>query len=444
MSATLDDGGICVIGLGYIGAPLAILLAAAGKRVTGVERNGDICDLLLKKKIHIHEEGLPLELAIDSGRLRVEDSLPDDPDLRTYIVCVGTPLDVQGRPDLAHVEQAVAALAAVVREGDLVILRSTLPVGATRQLLNGPLREKSPGVEIAFCPERTAQGMSAKELRTLPQIVAGSSPQAVERAGRLFRTLTDQVIPVADFETAELAKLVCNSFRYTIFGFANEFARLCEYVGVSAGDVLTAASTGYARGAAIPVPGPVGGSCLPKDVVMLDDAFRSFTLAGSGLLEYVTEVNAAVPSRIADTLAVNAPRLEEPGLLRVALLGVAFKGDPATDDDRASPSNEILAALRDRFTRMEVVSHDPLVSAARQRALGYEPAATALEAVEGAHIAVIGTNHQGYARIPLADLVRLMCTPCVVYDVWAVHAGESSGLPDGATYHAFGAVPVAG
>ncbi|MBF6063287.1 nucleotide sugar dehydrogenase [Nocardia terpenica] len=426
-----------MIGMGYVGTSLAVTLAARGRDVVGVDRDPRICRMLMEKKSHVYEADLELEKAIDSGKLRLRSTIPADPTIDTYIVCVGTPVDERGHPDLTHVDAVVENLAAVAADGALVILRSTVSVGTTRRITRGLLEAGGKRIDVAFCPERTVQGAAVLELQSLPQIVAGASPRARERAIELFRGLTNQTIEVDDLEAAEIAKLACNSFRYTTFAFSNELARLCESVGVSMSEVRRAATLGYGR-AAIPSPGPVGGSCLPKDVRILARAFQDFAAPASTFLAEVSQVHRGVPQQIADTVLERFRKLPETGQPRLALLGVAFKGDPPTDDERSSPSVELLAQLRACLPAAIVRSHDPLVDVERQRALGYHPCATPEEAVVGAQIVILGTNHARYREISLVELTNYTNPHCVVYDVWALHLAEGGELREGVEYVAFG------
>ncbi|MFI0975851.1 nucleotide sugar dehydrogenase [Streptomyces sp. NPDC021093] len=431
-------GTACVIGLGYVGLTLAVTLAAQGRRVIGVERDPAVREQLARKQPHVHEAGLELDRAVDSGLFTVTGTVPPGHEADTYIVCVGTPVDESGVPDLTQVEGAVRSVAERAVDGNLVILRSTVPVGTSRALL-AELRAHR-DVELAFCPERTVQGVAVRELRSLPQIVAASTAAAAERAAALFRTLTPDIVQVSALETAEIAKLACNAYRYASFAFANELARLCESVGVSSREVHEAAATGYARGA-MPAAGPVGGSCLPKDTAILSRAFQDHGSPGSALLDGVTSAHRATPAQVADRVADRMSHLTVHGPPTVALLGVAFKGHPETDDERSSPAVQIMARLRERFGGRAVPvvrSHDPLVPHARQRALGYEPYTEVKEAVDGAHLVVIGTNHKSYAELSLHWLSERMASPGLVYDAWAVHAHDSAALTGDVEYLAFG------
>ncbi|MEU8890054.1 nucleotide sugar dehydrogenase [Streptomyces sp. NPDC048442] len=428
-------GAVCVIGLGYVGLTLAVTLAAQGLRVIGVERDPAVREQLARKQPHVHEAGLELDRAVDSGLFTVTGSVPSGLAADTYIVCVGTPVDESGVPDLTQVEGAVRSVAEHAVDGNLVILRSTVPVGTSRALLAGLRTHRD--VELAFCPERTVQGVAVHELRSLPQIVAASTPSAAGRAAALFRTLTPDIVEVSTLETAEIAKLACNAYRYSLFAFANELARLCESVGVSSREVRAAAATGYARGV-MPTAGPVGGSCLPKDTAILARAFQDHGSPGSALLDGVTGAHRATPDQVADRVADRMARLAVPGPLTVALLGVAFKGHPETDDERSSPAVQIMARLRERFGGATVRAHDPLVPHARQRALGYEPYTEVKEAVDGAHLVVIGTNHKSYAELSLHWLSERMASPGIVYDAWAVHAHDRAALSGEVEYLAFG------
>ncbi|WP_237773167.1 nucleotide sugar dehydrogenase [Streptomyces luteocolor] len=434
-TAAQESGAVCVIGLGYVGLTLAVTLAAQGRRVIGVERNQAVREQLARKEPHVREAGLDLAGAVDSGLFTVTDSVPAGREVDTYIVCVGTPVDGDGTPDLRQVEGATRAVADAAVDGNLVVLRSTVPVGTSRRL-RAELRARA-DVELAFCPERTVQGIAVQEQRSLPQIVSAGSPRAVERASALFRVLTPGIVEVSDLETAEVAKLACNAYRYSVFAFANELARLCQSVGVSAREVRDAAGAGYDR-APMPFAGPVGGSCLPKDTAILSQAFLDHGAPGSALLSGVREAHRETPARVADELVERLAHSGDSGPPTVALLGVAFKGHPETDDERSSPAVEIVARLRRRYAELTVRSHDPAVPEQRQRALGYEPCAEAKEAVEGAGLVIIGTNHRAYAELSLEWLTERMAGPGIVYDAWALHAGAGAQLNGPVRYLAFG------
>lgn len=428
-------GTVCVIGLGYVGLTLAVTLATQGCRVIGVESDRAVREQLARKQPHVHEVGLDLAGAVDSGLFTVTGAVPPGRAVDTYIVCVGTPVDETGTPDLTQVEGAVRSVADQAADGCLVILRSTVPVGTSRRL-RAELRSRR-DIELAFCPERTVQGSAVQELRSLPQIVAGGTPRAAERAAALFRTLTPAIVQVSDLETAEIAKLACNAYRYTVFAFANELARLCESVGVSTREVREAAAAGYPR-AQIPGAGPVGGSCLPKDTAILSRAFLDHGAPASGLLDGASEAHRATPAQVADRVTDRMARSAGSGPPVVALLGVAFKGRPETDDRRSSPAVAIVAHLRERYGHVTVRSHDPLVPHAEQRALAYQPCAEAKDAVEGANLVILGTDHDAYADLDLHWLTDRMARPGLVYDAWALHAGGGSSPRDGVEYLAFG------
>ncbi|MEU6477909.1 nucleotide sugar dehydrogenase [Streptomyces sp. NPDC047017] len=435
MTGQEGTGAVCVVGLGYVGLTLAVTLAAQGCRVVGVERNRAVREQLARKEPHVREEGLDLAGVIDRGLFTVTDSVPPGRDVETYIVCVGTPVDDDGTPDLRQVEDATRSVAEVAVDGNLVILRSTVPVGTSRRLL-AELRTHA-DIELAFCPERTVQGIAVQELRSLPQIVSAGSSRAAERAADLFRVLTPGIVEVSDLETAELAKLACNAYRYSVFAFANELARLCRSVGVSAREVRDAAAAGYDR-AAMPFAGPVGGSCLPKDTAILSRAFQDHGAPVSELLSGVRTVHRRTPAQVAHELTEHISRTAGFGPLTVALLGVAFKGHPETDDERSSPAVEIVAHLRARHGDLAVRSHDPAVPEHRQRALGYQPCAEAKEAVEGANLVIIGTNHTTYSQLSLQWITERMAGPGLVYDAWALHARAGAELKGAVRYLAFG------
>ena len=345
---------VAVFGMGYVGVTLAVSLANRGHQVTGIDVLPSVVDRLNNGKPHVYEPGLPDMLRANLARRQIVfDTNLGGHQHGVYIVAVGTPLDKQGVPDLEALKNVLSAIGPLLRRGDQVMLRSTVPVGTTRDVVI-PMLEKLSGFKagddfhVAFAPERTIEGRAMHELRTLPQVVGGLTSRCLRRASEFWATLTPAVVRVASLEGAELVKLANNTFRDLSFAFANELALLADRYNVDASDVIRAANEGYPRNPiALPSPG-VGGYCLTKDPILY-----GCTTQGPRAEIVLGRASRAVNHR-AMLYPVEVLRrfAERQGLalsdLHVLVVGLAFKGEPETADVRGSVALDIIAELRNR------------------------------------------------------------------------------------------------
>nr|MDT0656943.1 nucleotide sugar dehydrogenase [Micromonospora sp. DSM 115978] len=422
MSNTRCEDYVAVVGLGYIGLPLAASLAAAGTRVVGVDTNPAVRAAVRAGHPPFHEPGLAALLAeLPPGALSVTDSVPAEPP-RGVVVCVGTAVHPDsGRPDLRHLEQAVDQVAERIAPDTVVIVRSTVPVGTTRDLVLPRLAARVPEPTLAFCPERTIQGTALAELAALPQIIGGLDAHSAERAGALLKpVMTDQVV-VSSPEAAEMVKLICNAHTDLIYGFGNEVALMAESLGLDAVELIDAANLRYPR-PDLSRPGFVGGSCLVKDPYLL---IHASTGAGHRpvLVEAARAVNESIPRHVTD-LVLRA-LADRPGgrAGKVLVCGIAYKGHPETDDVRGAASAEVAAALAGR---VEVLAgHDHVVHPDRVARLGFEP--MDLDAgLRDADALVLLTDHPGYRSLDAGYLTSRMRPDPVVFDMWGALAGRLS------------------
>lgn len=437
---SLADSRVCIIGLGYVGLTLAVAMADSGFTVFGVEVRDDVLDKLRAKTPHFHEPRLEEKLGrvIDRGTLKVGRNL--DPAFRptVYIITVGTPLDADGVIQLRFMQQAAAQVAETLWDGDLVVLRSTVKLGTARDVVRPVLEATGKAFQLAVCPERTLEGRALLELHELPQIVGADDADTRFRCAQLFSIMTPTTVNVSSLEAAELVKLTDNTFRDVTFAFANEIAALCARIGVSAREVIAAGKLGYPR-TNVALPGPVGGPCLEKDPHILA---QSAAMVGvpMAITKAARAVNEAQPGDAAGLIAERAAGL--PGFAgepRIALLGLAFKGVPATDDLRGTMAKPILAALQDRFPGATVRGYDPVVphEAAREF-FGFEVAATPEEAFAGADIVVIANNHPSFRAMDLPAQASAMRRPGMVYDFWNLYDDLGASMPEGVVYLGLG------
>jgi UDP-N-acetyl-D-mannosaminuronic acid dehydrogenase len=260
--------------------------------------------------------------------------------------------------------------------------------------------------------------MALHELRELPQIIGAEEPNVRDRAAAIFRRLTNSIVQVSSFEAAEIIKLVDNTYRDVQFAFANEVARLCEGFNVNASEVIISGKLGYKR-TNVPMPGLVGGPCLEKDPHILSQSALS-----RGINLEITQAARIINERqpyetMKQIVAKMASRCMGSGV-KVALLGMAFKGIPATDDLRGSMSLKVLDSLRSLRPDVTVHAFDPIIS---QNKLAFEvpnvvPSSSLADALRDASVAIIANNHPDFSASPPAALLELMQPNGFIYDYW--------------------------
>jgi nucleotide sugar dehydrogenase len=445
-SPNYPDRSVCMIGMGYVGLTLAVAMAEVGFRVHGVEINSDTVASIRAGRAPFKETGLDQRLSpqVATGVLTASQDWPAPGACNVYIVTVGTPLASGDKvTNLDSIRAVTRRLAQNLRPGNMVILRSTVRVGVSRQIVKAVLDETGIPYDLAFCPERTLEGKALQELRTLPQIVGGVNHASSVRAAQVFNYLTPTTIRVSDLETAEMIKLINNTQRDLMFAFANEVAEICDSIGVSAPEVIEAGNMGYPRGG-MPLPGPVGGPCLEKDPYILAEGVPGFG-ADARLTMLGRQVNEALPARAAAAVAEEvATRIPRERVAKGVIMGVAFKGRPETSDLRGTLAIPLIAELKKHYPRAELVAYDPAVPDEDIRALGVSPVATADEAFRDAAFVVYQNNNVAFSRLNLAMLSQLMQQDGVIYDMWNQYLDERLQLRPDVAYFGLGTRLFAG
>lgn len=433
------DRVVCIMGLGYVGLTLATVMVEVGFEVWGIEVRADLVRQMKDGQAHFSEPGITerLSRAVRNGRLKLFQTIPENCPATVWIITVGTPMGGDGRARLDMIESVSREVGANVKDDDLVIMRSTVKIGTTREMVRPILAASGKRFGLAFCPERTVEGQALEELRWLPQIVGGETLDVAVRAGQLFQFLTPTVIRVSSIETAEMVKLVDNSQRDVHFAYSNEVARVCDAIGISAAEVIQAGKRGYPR-TNLPMPGPVGGPCLEKDSYILAESVERYGIRPEMTLA-ARVINERQPAEIVAALLAQAGRMGGlPARPVIAMLGIAFKGRPATDDLRGTTARPLLATLREAFPDAVFRGFDAVVPAAAQRAFGLEPAPSLTDAMAGAHLAIIHNNHPVFASMPLEALADGMARPGIVYDLWNNFSQGSVLMPEGRVYLCLG------
>lgn len=332
---------IIVMGLGYIGLPTASMLATKGHQVLGVDVSEHAVNTINSGRIHIIEPDLDILVrsAVNSGNLKASLT-PEEGD--TFIIAVPTPfMEVNGNPkapDLSYVEAATRAIVPFLREGNLVILESTSPVGTTEFIYNTIIEmraELAGKVHIAHCPERVLPGHILRELVDNDRIVGGLSKTANEQALELYKSFCNGAILLTDSKTAELSKLVENSFRDVNIAFANELSVICDHLGINVWETIALANRHPRVNILQPGPG-VGGHCIAVDPWFIVSSAPEH----ANLIKVARQVNDAKPRWVINKVKTKAARFKDPV---IGCLGLSFK--PNIDDMRESPSLDIVKDL---------------------------------------------------------------------------------------------------
>lgn len=404
------DRTIGVIGLGYVGLPLAVAFAEAGLAVTGMDLNAGRRSEIMAGRSPIEDiDDERLSRALSAGLTAVTADADRISGLDALFVCVPTPIDAAKDPDLAAVLGAAETIRAGLRPGQLVVLQSTTFPGTTtgpfRAVLEGSGLIAGRDFDLAYAPERVNPGDPASSGRRIPRLVGGTTPAATERAAVLLGRISDEVISLSSPDAAELAKILENVFRNVNIALVNQLALLCERMGVDVWEVIDAAATkpfGFMRF----TPGPgVGGHCIPVDPYYLAWRARQFNFIDR-FIELAGDVNLAMPRHVVELVAeaLNDRSMALKGA-RVALVGVAFK--PNVRDARNSPAANVAALLAQRGA--EVIYHDPHVPTWRDDD-GTEYVGQSLEAVTGSDVAVVTTAHEAI------DMARVYAECSLIVD----------------------------
>ena len=337
-------------GCGHVGLPLGLALADAGRQVALFDTNAAAVTRVMEGVMPHREAGAPevLERVLAAGRLNATDDPSSVSSAECVIVVIGTPVDRHLNPDPQAVLMAIESVQDHLHDGQLLVLRSTIFPGVTR-LVERLVERLGKRIDVAFCPERIAEGNAMKELHSLPQIVSGRTAQSSERAAQLFGAIAESIIHVQP-EEAELAKLFTNSYRYIKFAAANQLFMMANDFGMDYERIRAAVVQDYPRAADLPSPGFAAGPCLLKDTMQLA-AFNNnnFALGMASM-----QINEGLPLYLVSRMAARYP-LDG---MTVGILGMAFKGE--SDDARDSLSYKLKRVLN--VHTADVLTTDPYVT----------------------------------------------------------------------------------
>lgn len=406
---------IGVVGLGYVGLTLTAALADKGFVVHGSDVSPGVLETLSRGRSHIFEPGVEQVFAEHiNTRIHVGTELPRDT-VEVAVISVSTPVDESTRrPNLANLAAAARSVAARCAPGTLVVVRSTVPIGTSRQVVLPELRAAwGDDVKLVMAPERTIQGQALRELVELPQVIGGLDEASLRAGVEFFGGLARTIVEVSDLETAELVKLSNNCHTDLIYSFGNEIALVAERHGLDPLEVIRAANADYPR-PDLSKPGYVGGGCLSKDpYIMIDSAGgREPFLVGRA-----RELNEFMPVHVAETVVrmLQETRGETRGT-RLSVLGWAYKGWPPTDDMRGTPIAFMMPAFS--AAGITVTGHDPMVTDDVIRQYGGDPVSLD-KAFADADAVLIINDHPDYRAIRIPEILG-EARPAFIYDSWRV------------------------
>jgi UDP-N-acetyl-D-glucosamine dehydrogenase len=354
---------IGVVGLGYVGLPLAVVFAEAGVAVVGIEAQQSRCDEVNAGRSYIQDvPGEALRPLVEKGLLRATPDYAEAAECEAVVICLPTPLNVNREPDLGIVMAGTRELAGHLRRGQLVTLESTTYPGTTREIL-APILEEGSGLKagvdfhLAFSPERVDPGRTDFTTKTTPKVIGGLTPQCTATALEVYGQAIDQLVPVSTPEIAEMTKLLENIFRSVNIALVNELAMLCDRMKVDIWEVVEAAATkpfGFMKFQ----PGPgLGGHCIPIDPFYLSWKAREYDF-WTEFIELAGKVNENMPyfcvEKVHHVLNTRGKSLNG---AKVLVLGVAYKAD--IDDLRESPALKVIRRLRENGALVDY--HDPYV-----------------------------------------------------------------------------------
>ena len=401
---------VAIIGLGYVGLPLALEFAKAGFRVEGIDVDATKCALINNGGSHVGDvSAQSVAEQVSAGRLSASDSYAALDEADVAIICVPTPLNKTKDPDISYILAAADGLSEHMHKGMLVVLESTTYPGTTDEILRPRIQQNGfsvgEDVFLAFSPERVDPGNAVWGIRNTPKVVGGVTAACLDLARALYGTVVQQVVSVSSPATAEMVKLLENTFRAVNIGLVNEMAQICHRIGIDIWEVVGAAATKpFGFMAFYPGPG-LGGHCIPIDPLYLTWRMRGLGVR-TRFIELADAINSAMPhyvvQRIQDALNEDGKPLKG---ARVLVLGVSYKEN--VGDLRESPALTIIPELLARGASVDY--HDPHVPTVPLDGAGpLQSVALTEETLASADCVLVHTAHSDYDWAWVVDRARLV------------------------------------
>lgn len=401
---------IGIVGLGYVGLPLAVAFAKEGFTVVGVDLDARKVTALQRGESYVEDVPASAIAALyDKGLFSASADYATLADVDAISICVPTPLRKTKDPDISYIVDATECIAThMPAGGQLIILESTTYPGTTEEIILPRLSRDGLQVGrdffLAFSPERIDPGRTDYTVRTTPKVIGGATPDCLEVAVALYGTVVDRPVPVSGTATAEMVKLLENTFRAVNIGLVNEVALMCDRLGLNVWEVVGAAATKpYGFMPFYPGPG-LGGHCIPIDPQYLSWKLRTLNYTAR-FIELAAEVNSHMPDYVVSKVgdALNAERKAINGS-RVLVLGVAYKRD--VGDVRESPALDVIHLLQQRGA--EVSYHDPYVGSLRHEGMDMDSSPLTDAALAAADCVVVVTDHSAFDWAYIGARARLI------------------------------------
>jgi UDP-N-acetyl-D-mannosaminuronic acid dehydrogenase len=413
---------ILIVGMGYVGLTLAAILSSIGFKIYGYDNNKKTIEDLKKGKISFYEKGLKKYINANNKKNLIFINKINSISASTYIITVGTHLKKNTKkPNLNHIKDASKKIGKNLKKNDLVILRSTLPVGCTRSTVI-PNLEKSSDLKagkdfyVSFAPERTAEGKALVELKENPQIIGGLDDISSQLTANIFNTFTHSIINVSSLENAEFCKLLDNSYRDHRFAFVNQLLSFCDKKKIDIYEIIHSINHGYKRND-IPYPSPgVGGPCLSKDPYILANNLDE-QKTPSFLINNIRKTNEHGPKYIFNKLNKMLKKIDKKITnSKIFLMGLAFKGAPKTSDIRSSTSMDFINLFSNK---KNLYVYDPVVYKSELKknnlkSLSLEKGFTKADAV------IILNNNKSFQDLDITNLINKMNKPSLFIDTWRI------------------------
>jgi len=399
----LDNGRtVGIIGLGFVGLPLAFAFIHKGFRVIGVDLDITKIKQINEGRSYLQDiEDSEVSQVISTNKLIVSKDYKSLREVESIIICVPTPLTPQHTPDLSYLTDSCSRLFPLIKKDQLIVVESSTYPGTTDEVVR-PMLERSQlkigkDLFLAYSPERIDPG-NKLPIERIPKVVSGITKQCLERVSELYNQVFDQIVPVSTTQAAETTKLLENSFRLINISFINEFAQICDVMGVDTWEVIEAASTKpYGFKAFYPGPG-VGGHCIPVDPLYLQWKAKAFGIE-SHFIALAHQLNEAMPKCVLDLVKSQFHPTNSLAGVNILVYGVTFKKDTA--DVRESPAQALIQLLIKEGA--QVTYHDPYIPSIRIGSLMLNSVKITEEMLQNVDCVVIHTDH---TEIPLKDIVN--------------------------------------
>jgi len=433
-----NKNSVCIIGLGFVGLTLAAIMSEVGFRVHGIEKKNFILDKLKKRQSHFYEPKLNKLLSkIIRKKIFTFSKKFRDSKSNIYIITVGTPLNDKKQIITKYIKETCKEISKKLKDDDIVILRSTVKVGTTRNIAYPILKKSKKKFHLAYCPERAVEGAALKELKKLPQVIGVLDKNSEKIIFNIFSKITKKIVLTSSIETAEMIKLIDNSSRDVFFAYANEIARVCDNLGLNANEIIYSGKLGYKR-TDIARPGLVGGPCLHKDPYIFSESLKKYKIKPEITLT-ARKINERQPLEIVKFIydKIYKKRLKKKKI-KIGLLGVAFKGFPLTDDLRGSMAIKLINILKLKLKNLSITALDPIVERKKIYNEKVVPAKNINEIFKNADVVIISNDNKYFSKLNLNKLSLKMNSNALIYDVWNLYERDRLKLKNNVEYFSLG------